>query len=73
MDLAIYVSGRFIRDCWYLVPQNALHYPWSCLPQQSGLFRPTDCLGDLSRANMPIEMYFEWGIWVAVRSVAFGI
>ena len=42
MDLAIYVLGGFIRDCWYLVPQSALHYPWSSLSQQSGLFRPID-------------------------------
>ena len=39
MDLAIHVSGGFIRDCWYLVPQSALHYTWNCFLQQSSSFR----------------------------------
>ena len=27
MDLAMHVSGKLIRDWWYLAPQSALDYP----------------------------------------------
>ena len=38
-----YICFKWVhKDYWYLVPQSALHYPWSSLSWQSGLFRLTD-------------------------------
>ena len=31
MDLAIHVSGRLIRDCWYLAPAERITLPLELL------------------------------------------
>ena len=72
--LSFMCFGQFLRDCWYLVPQNALHYPWSCLPRQLGLFRPIDRIGwFLAGQICPWNYILGGASRFAARSVVFRV